>query len=351
MRVLMQRWELLTLPEKVTVTLASACVLTFSSGGIAHAASTTAASNGLHLAGLVLLAAALLSFLTFGFRGRNAPHWTRRLAVAGTLTLIVFLALYPIPVAASFAWIAFKMTQLLWSLVFLSYCQTISVRAIRWLTGARMMAANVIIIMIVVLLFVAPPFIVLLASNGSAADFALLEPINWSHWTWAGFLESITIDAVFVFLILLPELAHRALPWNVTSELTKGRVTRWLATGAALLTGLLVFMFHFLGQPLAHGGLLAQGGLLAHIGLGPLVIGTLFAVALLLPIYRAVIRAFWEQGVLHLIDLGRWRTDWKKVLKEVRAGRDRLATDLEASLGSKQVQPRNSQPEEKAPAS
>ena len=44
------------------------------------------------------------------------------------------------------------------------------------------------------------------------------------------FLELTALGMLFLFLVLLPELAHRALPWSNTSELTKSRITRWLAT-------------------------------------------------------------------------------------------------------------------------
>lgn len=198
--------------------------------------------------------------------------------------------------------------------------------------------------MIVVFIFIFSPLPAVLASNGSAANFALHEPISWSHWTWSSFLESLTVDVMVVVLIVLPELAHRGLPWRYTLELTRIRVTRWLATSAMLLTGLLVLMFHFsvpAGKPKA----------LAHIDLGPLAIGLLFALALLLPIYRSAVKAFWECGILHLIDLGRWRADEQKVLKEVRTGRDRLARELEASLGFRRAPSRNTHPEETVPAS
>ena len=83
-------------------------------------------------------------------------------------------------------------------------------------------------------------------------------------------------------------------------------------------------MFHF------------QGGPLAQVSPGPLAVGILFAVALLVPIYRSVAKACWEWGVFHLIDLARWQDDWRKVLKEVLAGRARLGDELDASLDSRE---------------
>lgn len=187
-------------------------------------------------------------------------------------------------------------------------------------------------ILFVFFIIIFSSFIVFLASNGDTAAFTLADPASWSHPSWLRGLEAITIDTVAVLIVVVPEVAHRALPWRDTSELAKSRITRWLATGAALLTGLFVFMFHF------------QRGPLAHVHPGPLAVAILFVVALLLPIYRSLVGAFWEWGVLYLIDLGRWRADWQKVLKEMRVGLTRLDAELDASPDSEKARSSDPQP-------
>jgi hypothetical protein len=187
-------------------------------------------------------------------------------------------------------------------------------------------------LLLLIFFLVFPSFLVFLASNGNTAAFALGDPGTWSQGGWFRYLQLIGIILVLLFLVLLPEYAHRALPWSYTSELTKSHVTHLLATSAALLTGLFVFMFHF------HRGPLAQ------VRPGPLAVGILFAVALLIPIYRSAAKACWKWGVFHLIDLRRWQADWQKVLKEVRARLVKFGAELDASLDSGRDTADNSQP-------
>lgn len=324
MRVLAKRWELLSWPHRFASVLAIACMLVFSLGGIVRAASGTVAADAIFIVAFYLLAALATVCLAFG-HPRNAMRLARWIALAGIVTFVTSLVMFSITASRPIAVLALYLAYLLLLLAFLTRCAIISVWAVRFFTNAGTLAASTITLLFVIVLFVFSPVIVLLTSSGSTDDFALLAPASWSHLTLPTFLESLTIDVAVILLTVVPELAHRALPWEETSELTKSRVTRWLATGALASTGLLAFMFHFFKGPLD------------HIGPWTLVIGVLFAIALLSPIYRSVISSFWQYGVLHLIDFGRWRPDWREVIKDVSAGRHKLADELKARLSSDKV--------------
>jgi hypothetical protein len=274
-------------------------------------------------AAFCLLIAACLVYFTFSSSGFNRVRWARWLALAGTLVFLSIIVLRFIPSARPFGWLVGSLGIILWSIAVIIYELSIATAGIRLFTGASTSVARLLVLLSLIFLMSFPSFLVFLASNGSTAAFQLVEPKTWTHRGWLGALELAVLSMVFLFLLALPAVAHRAFSWSDTSELTKSYILSCLAIGAALSTGLFVFMFHFHRGPLARDPL------------GPLAAGILFAVALLVPIYRWVVKAFWVRGVVHVIDLGRWRTNWQLVLRELRAGRLRLAAALDASSDSR----------------
>lgn len=322
MRLVMRWWGRLRWPERLASVLAFAWVITFALGGIVLAISATTVGYGLIVASFCLLIAASLVYLIFGPSGPNTMKWPRRLALAATLAFLALIVLAAFSAPPDFVSLAGLAVILLVNLAVLSYFLASAVRGIRILTGAGALAASLVAILFIISLFFLASFLVFLASNGDSAAFTVADPGYWSHRSWLGIFEIAAIDMVGLLIVVAPELAHLALPLRDTSELTKDRVTRWLTVSAAFFTGLYVFMFHF------------QKGPLAHFKPGTLTVVILFAIALLVPIYRSVITAFWKWGVLHIIDFGRWRADWQKVFKELRTARDRLEAELDARLDS-----------------
>jgi hypothetical protein len=332
MRALMRLWKRQRWIDQLAVALALACLVVLGLGGIVRFASPNALGYYLIIAGFCLLMATSFVYFAFGSSGPCTVRSTRWLALAGTFVLITITFLPAIPGARPFEWLVGQVGFLLWLLAFLVYELTIGVRGIRYYTGASALAAGLVATLFMVFLLTFSSFVVFLASNGDAAAFTLADPAIWSHLSWLSMIELTANGMVAVFIVVVPEFAHRAWPWSDTSELTKSSITGSLAMCAALLTGLFVFMSHF------------HRGPLAHIHPGPLVVGILFAVALLVPIYRSAVRAFWKWGVLHLIDLGRWRADWQKVREEMRAGLARLEAELDVSPDSEKTSPSDLQP-------
>jgi len=336
MRTLMRLWRRQRWIDQFALALALACLFVLGLGGIVRFVSPNALGYYLIIAGFCLLMVASFVYFAFGSSGPCTVRPTRWLALAGTFVLITITFLPAIPAAQPFEWLVGQIGFLLWLLAFLVYELTMGVRGIRFYTGATALAAGLVVILFMIFLFTFSPFVVFLASNGDTAAFTLADPATWSHFSWLSILELIANGMVAALIVVVSEFAHRAWPWSDTSELTKSRITGSLAMCAALLTGLIVFMSHF------------HRGPLAHVHPGPLVVGILFAVALLVPIYRSVVKAFWKWGVLHLIDLGRWQADWQKVREEMRAGLARLEAELDDSPPSGETGPSDLEPANEA---
>ncbi len=165
-------------------------------------------------------------------------------------------------------------------------------------------------------------FLVFLVSGGDTAAYNLAEPISIVKAGWVGYFQSFAIDMIFVFLVAVPQLAYRIVPWNEASDEFKNHMTRWLGAGAAALTGIAAALFYI------------NNGPLAQVKPGVLVVAILFAVALLVPIYRVVTIACWRWGLLELISLRHLRQDWPIVVKDLRKARARLRIELEAGFDS-----------------
>jgi hypothetical protein len=181
------------------------------------------------------------------------------------------------------------------------------------------------------------PFLVFLATNGNSTAFTYLNPLTWTHGGWFRSTELLFLLLAPAFLLLYPAWAHRWLPWKSTSKQTKSFITRVLSIGAVLSNGIFIFMLHF------------QRGPLSDVSPGPLAVGILFAVVLLVPYYRSAISACWKSGILHVIDADRWRAVLQTVLKEVQAGRVRATHALERSLAEPEDATEHERPADNTP--
>lgn len=187
-------------------------------------------------------------------------------------------------------------------------------------TGAA--PASLIVVMLAYsALFVFPVVLVSLATGGSVSSFAYLWRTGHGHMgylrTQLGYLAEGPLFLVPVLLIALPEFLRRQVecgPAPVASAMDgqadgMARIKRllpsWLATGAALSTGLYAFTLHFLGGPLAKLSLLQ------------LLVAIAFAVALLVPPYRCIARACWERGIAEVFDPAHWRKAWLKIKEDL----------------------------------
>ncbi len=315
-----RRWRRLKWAERLAVVLILVSVSVFGVGHIVRLAlSAKAVGIGLTFASVCLFMAACLVYLAFGSTGLKHVGWERWLASAAILVFVTVLALrftatWPVQWRVDLAGAGFDL-GLLAFLVFV----------IRWFIrdmseDMSVVAARAQLLLLLAFCFSFPAFLVFLATNGNTGAFMFFnQSQSSSHSAWLGGLEGLALLVIPALLLMIPQLAHRRLVWSSTPQLTRNVITGWLATGAALSTGLFAFMLHFYGGPLA------------GVGLGQLAVGMLFAVALLVPIYRSVARACWERGVLHIIDLGRWSADWRNVLGEWRAA---MAVDIKAGADS-----------------
>jgi hypothetical protein len=189
------------------------------------------------------------------------------------------------------------------------------------LTGASRRIAIVLTLLITLAGLLFRSFIIFLI-GGDTTAYKFAEPSTIAQAGWLGILQSVAIDGILLCLFAGPLFAHRFLPWNEASDSAKARIPRWLAVCAALSTGLAAVLFYFGNGPLS------------QIQPGLLVVAILFAVALLVPIYRIVAIACWQWGLLHVIDLHRWRQGWQPVIEDLRRAKARLLAELEARFDS-----------------
>lgn len=92
-------------------------------------------------------------------------------------------------------------------------------------------------------------------------------------------------------LWLLLGIPHRAFRFHLDPD-AKGDLqdvmTKVLATVAAIMNGVCIILFHYAGGPLT------------KINLSPLIVGDIFTVFLIVPIYSTVARACWRRGIIGL---------------------------------------------------
>jgi hypothetical protein len=311
-----RRWGRLKWAERLALVLILAAVSGFGVGHIVRLApSAKVVGIGLTFTSVCLFMAACLVYLAFGSTGLKHVGWERWLASAAIIVLVAVFAL-----RFTATWPVRWLVDLAGAGINLGLA-AILVFVVRWFIrdmseDMSVVAAWAQLFLLLAFCLSFPAFLVFLATNGNTGAFMFFnQPQSSSHSGWLSGLESFALLVIPALLLMIPQLAHRRLVWSSTPQLTRNVITGWLATVAALSTGLFAFMLHFYGGPLA------------GVGLGQLAVGMLFAVALLVPIYRSVARACWERGVLRIIDLGRWSADWRKVLEEWRAA---MAVDTKA---------------------
>ncbi len=175
-------------------------------------------------------------------------------------------------------------------------------------------ATKVMLVLGIAFLCALPEVLVSLATGGSGRltlrafeDLTGIDSQGWSSW-----VEMTLLYLVPGFLIGVPEiLRHQVMsgapgvPKAVDGEEDNAaRIKRllpgWIAGCAALATGMYAFILHF------------EGGPLAKLSLPQLAVADVLAIAFLVPPYRLIARAIWNQGIAEVFDPGRWRTEWRK---------------------------------------
>lgn len=306
-------WRKFNWADRLSVVLALVFLLAIGVSLVVHLFQNAAAAKFLaDLAVLCLIVAGLL-YLALGSVWRLGIRWERWVAILGICMILTAPALLQLPHGREYAYLAGETSANLVGIAYLVFMVRFLVSGMSEVVG--LWAARVVLLLILVFFITFPPLIIFLATNGKDEAFPFWRATPRG---WLDILESIALAWALLLLFMAPELAHRKLTWSNTSEPTKGILTNSLAAGAALSTGLYTLMLHFSKGPLA------------ELSLGPLAVGILFAVALLVPIYRSVIRGCWQHGALHLVDLGRWWSVWQSTLKELRASVERPDREPEA---------------------
>lgn len=262
------------------------------------------------------LMSALLLYVAFGSRGpKRIPWWIALVLLSLFATGFVGLIPAVHPYYSSIA----NSVGLLWAMVYIIAVMRSSIKDLSGEVGTR--AARIAYLLMLTFSLAFPTIIIFLATNGNTAAFVFFSSGSSG---WIITLEGFVLSLGPAFLFIVPALAHKRLAWSTTPQLTKDVIARLLAIGAALSGGLYALLLHFDKGPLAQ----------AH--LGPLTVGILFAVVLLMPFYRSVIEACWQHGALHLVDfVGLWAVV-RGAMKAWWAAVPR-ASDLEAESQGPQV--------------
>ena len=328
MNGLLRRWMRLQWSDQLASVLALLGLLTFVAFLIVRFIPVDkSAYDSVFLWSAAFLFGAPLVSITFGsgHQRRGVLRWAQWIVVAALLAVELAIFLYYIPAARPLPLLlalAGFLLMLVFLLVWLPYTLILFVRLLVNLTNR---VTIIVIASLSVIYFLAfPPFLVFLATNGGSsvsAAFPVLDPRTWTHAGWFRSIELTFLLLPPMLLLVYPAWAHKWLPWKSTSRPTRNFITRVLATGALLSSGIFVFMLHF------------RGGPLSGVPSGPLAVGILFAVVLLAPYYRSIIRAFWKSTS---IDPERSRAVLKNVLKEVQRGRVRAALALERSSAQRE---------------
>jgi hypothetical protein len=125
-----------------------------------------------------------------------------------------------------------------------------------------------------------PVFVVFLATNG---DLSLLNVGRVGGWA-----DRAAIGCDFlipVFLIVVPSLLRRRIPWGSSGPAVQALLTTWFAMFAAAATVGLVSTLHFV-----------EGGQLANMRPTLVIAATVGIVSLMLPLYGLLVRACWQHG-------------------------------------------------------
>lgn len=240
------------------------------------------------IAAICFLLAALLLYIVFGSRGPKRIPWWAALFVLSWV-LLGLTGAY-IPLSHPYFNFIGEAWGLSWGIVYVILIIRFSIQDMREDVGTW--ASRIAHLFVLIFSLAFPTIIIFLVTNGDTAAFIFFSPRSSG---WMIVLEGFVLSLGPSCLFMLPALAHSKLPWSSTSETTKDVIVRLLAIVAALSGGLFALLLHF------------DKGALAQANLGPLTVGILFAIALLIPFYRSVITTCWQRGVLHLVDIARLR--------------------------------------------
>jgi hypothetical protein len=135
-----------------------------------------------------------------------------------------------------------------------------------------------------------PSGLVFLATNGSGSAFTYV----WLGKEAGGVstFANILVLLVPVLLIAFPATLYNRPRWREAPSLAKEVVLGWFAITASFVTGLYIILLHFARGPLD------------AIPLGQLSVAVLFAVLILVPVYRRLAGLFSTRGIIGVCDPG-----------------------------------------------
>lgn len=319
----LRRWRGWQWADKLASALAVLGLLALITLPIVHIVGAKDAYHSVYFwfVGLTVGAPAIYIIFGSGRQTHGILRWAQWMIVVGLLAVELAVLLHNIPATGPLPFFLALAGFLLVAVFLLVMIPYFLVTFLRILSHLISPAVSWIVASVAVLYYITfPPFIVFLATNGGSTAFTLLNPATWAPGGWFRGTELVFLLLAPGFLVLYPAWAHRWLPWQTTSDVTKSFLTRVLSAGAVLSNGIYVFMLHF------------HGGALSSVSLGPLTVGILFAVVLLIPYYQSAVRACWKSGIRHVIDADRWRAMLQMILKEVQAGRVRAGDALDRHL-------------------
>jgi hypothetical protein len=229
--------------------------------------------------------------------------WTVRLAAIGGLVFVIFILVIPSiqfvlhlkPISTRFVGIVGWIIIYLFILAGLAFLAQVLEKVI------ASPIARVLVWLGIAFLYFFPPILVFLATNGNVNTFrfiAMLFPNKNQHFNWTNIIGTVFLLAVPLLLIITPEILRRnfatidmsALPEDMKSKELKDMVTKGLAVGAALASGLYILPLHFYGGPLA------------HTSIKQLLFAIIALAILLSPFYKSVASVCLERGIAAAFD-------------------------------------------------
>ena len=156
-----------------------------------------------------------------------------------------------------------------------------------------------------------PAFVLFLVTNGDLSLFNVGRPGGWADRAAVGW-----DILILVFLIVVPNMLRRRVPWGSPGPAVQALLTTWFALFAAAATIGLVGTLHFV-----------EGGQLAKMRPTLVIAATVGAVSLILPLYALLVRACWQHGYgLGFFQPPQWWKDqkmaWNVVWKAIRTKGD-----------------------------
>lgn len=139
------------------------------------------------------------------------------------------------------------------------------------------------------------PTAAFVAAGGSYAVFATSAAFLYTkNPSFIVLLESVLVLAIIILVVGGPEFFGRMLAFRDASELTRQLAPSVVAAAATTMTCSYLFLLHFSNGPLS------------AVKLGPLAAALLAVAVIIAPLYRFVVQAFWEHGVVNALDTGKW---------------------------------------------